>query len=194
MKILIAVPTFETIEPEVYKAIYDLDTGGHDVRFEYVKGYDCARARNEIGNKAIDGGYDYVLMVDSDTIIPRDTLQRFLERPELICAGVCPRKNTTTKETALVKLGTADFVDCWFYHELVDDRIRIKGAGFACVLIDTEVFRQMEFPWFSYVTWPNGTALSEDYYFCEQAEKYGIQIWADTRVRCGHLARYFQWE
>ena len=30
MKILIAVPTFENIYPDTFKAIYDLDVSGHD--------------------------------------------------------------------------------------------------------------------------------------------------------------------
>ena len=48
MKILIAVPTFETIYPDTYKSIFDLDKGDHEVLFEFVRGYDCATARNSI--------------------------------------------------------------------------------------------------------------------------------------------------
>ena len=40
--ILIAVPTFENIYPDTFKSIYDLDIEGHDVQFEFVRGYDCA--------------------------------------------------------------------------------------------------------------------------------------------------------
>ena len=40
MKILIAVPTFETIQPEVFKAIYELRPAGHELSFDFVKGYD----------------------------------------------------------------------------------------------------------------------------------------------------------
>ena len=69
MRILIAVPTFENIFPDTYKSIWDLDKCGHDVSFEYVRGYDCATARNKIAQKAIDGAYDYVLMVDNDVVI-----------------------------------------------------------------------------------------------------------------------------
>ena len=78
MKILVAVPTFENITAETFKSIYDLDAHGHELSFEYVKGYDCARARNDIGKKTIEGGYDYVLMVDSDIILPKDALKNLL--------------------------------------------------------------------------------------------------------------------
>ena len=59
-KILIAVPTFESIYPETYKSIWDMDKGGHEVMFDYVKGYDCASARNNIVQLAKGYGADYV--------------------------------------------------------------------------------------------------------------------------------------
>ena len=93
MKILIAVPTFETIQPEVFKAIYNIKSE-HELHFDFVRGYDCAVARNEIGKIAQAGDYDYVLMVDSDTIVPPDTLDLMLDPPADVVLGVCPRKNT----------------------------------------------------------------------------------------------------
>lgn len=195
MKILIAVPTFENICPEVFKAIYDLDKCGNDVDFEFVKGYDCAKARNEIGKKARDGGYDYVLMCDSDTIMPRETLKWFLEKQVDIVAGFCPHKNTDTGHSEVYKAGQYDFVNRYTYEELegiLESRIPIRGAGFACVLIRTALFKEIPFPWFKYVQYGEFSELSEDFYFCDQARNYVIE--ADTRVRCGHLARYFQYK
>lgn len=197
MKILIAVPTFENICPEVFKAIYDLDTTGHDVDFEFVKGYDCARARNEIAKQAIKGGYEYVLMVDSDTIIPKEALQWMLEYPVDVCSGICPRKNTQEGQCEIYRLGQYNFEDKYTYKELeglAETRLHIKGCGFACVLVKVSVFGQLAFPWFKYVTYDNGSQLSEDFYFCFEAGKKNMRIEADTRVKCGHLARYFQYK
>lgn len=194
MKILIAVPTFETIQPEVFKAIYDLDPAGHDLAFDFVKGYDCAVARNRIGKMAQEGGYDYVLMVDSDTIIPSDTLGFMLEGPVDICLGVCPRKNTNEKKTAMIKFGGSSYHDSYFYPELPDGRTRIRGGGFACALVRSYVFTALDYPYFQYVTNADGSTLSEDFYFCQNAALMGFDVWMDPRVRCGHLARYYQYE
>lgn len=194
MKVLIAVPTFETICPEVFKSIYDMDTTGHEVDFEFVKGYDCAMARNEIGKLAKEGKYDYVLMVDADTIIPGDTLQCLLEHPVDVVSGVCPRKNTKDGSTALAKMGQPNYTDCYKYADLADERLQVKGCGFACVLIKTDVFERLPFPWFKYINYQDGRVLSEDFYFCDVCGTHGIEIYADTRVRCGHLARYFQYK
>ena len=193
MKILIAAPTFETIEPEVFKAIYNLRSE-HELHFDFVKGYDCAVARNEIARLSQAGGYDYVLMIDSDTIAPPDTLELMLEPPVDICLGVCPRKNTKDGKTAIVKLGAPEYHDNYYYRDLPEERTLVKGGGFACALVKTNVFTQMDMPWFQYVTNNDGTTLSEDYYFCMNARAFGFDIWMDPRVKCGHLARYYQYE
>lgn len=194
MKILIAVPTFETIQPEVFKAIYDLRPAGHDLAFNFVKGYDCAVARNRIGKMAQEGGYDYVLMVDSDTIIPPDALELMLNTPVDICLGVCPRKNTNEKKTAMIKFGDNSYHDSYFYPELPEGKTRIRGGGFACALVRSYVFTALDYPYFQYVTNADGSTLSEDFYFCQNAALMGFDVWMDPRVRCGHLARYYQYE
>ncbi len=193
MKILIAVPTFATIEPEVFKAIYKLKSE-HELCFDFVRGYDCAVARNEIGKIAQAGDYDYVLMVDSDTLIPPDALDLMLDPPVDVVLGVCPRKNTKNGKSAIIKMESESYHDNYFYSELPEGRTRVKGGGFACALVKTSVFTVLDYPWFQYVINEDWSTLSEDYYFCQQAALYGIEIWMDPRVRCGHLARYFQFE
>ena len=87
MKILIAVPTFENIYPDTFKSIYDLDVSGHDVSFEYVRGYDCATARNRIAQTALDRKTDYVLMVDNDVVLPEDALINLADDLKEVCLG-----------------------------------------------------------------------------------------------------------
>lgn len=192
-KILIAVPTFESIAPETFKSIYAIQSE-HILAFDYVKGYDCARARNLIGQEAVEGEFDYVLMVDSDVIIPPDCLDNMLENPVPMCVGVYPRKNTKSKETELFKFSEKDYLDRFSYDELTAIRMPVKGSGFGCALIDVNVFKTLPFPWFKYVVYDSGDVLSEDLYFCDILRRQGYTIEADTRVKCGHLTRYFQYE
>lgn len=194
MRILMAIPTFETITPETFKSIYDIDPCGNDLDFEFVKGYDCAKARNVIAQIALKLDYDYTLMIDSDVIVPADTIKLFLDNPVPICFGIYPHKHTTAHEAEIFKLGTQNYENRFLYSELTEPRIKVKGAGFGCAFVNTEVFRKLPYPQFQYVAFDNGAYLSEDLYFCSIARREGYDLWADTRIRCKHLARYFRSE
>ena len=194
MAVLVAVPTFESIAPECFKAIYDLH--GDNVSFDFVRGYDCAKARNEIARKALSGAYEYVLMVDSDIVIPPDALELMIENAPDVCFGVYPRKNTEKGETELFKDGTFDFKNRFTFAELdgmENHRVDVKGSGFGCALIKTDIFNRISYPWFEFISYENNTFLSEDLSFCLKA---GVmyRLEADTRVRCGHIGRRIQYD
>lgn len=196
MKILIAVPTFENILPDTFKSIYNLEkTEGMIVDFDFVRGYDCARARNNICNNAIENNHDYVLMVDSDIILPSYTLIKMLDDPKPVCLGCYPRKNTKTGVFEIFKLGQQDYVNTFDYGEItsLSGKIEIKGGGFGCGMIDVKILQNLSHPFFKYVEYESGATLSEDLYFCSNATKNGYRVYAETDVICGHSIRGFQW-
>ena len=158
----------------------------------YVKPADFVDAA--MYNLRQDYKTDYVLMVDSDTQIPPDTLDLMLDPPADVVLGVCPRKNTKDGKTAIIKLGAQEYHDNYYYSDLPKERTRVKGGGFACALIKTSVFTQLDYPWFQYAINEDYSTLSEDFYFCQLAAMFGVEIWMEPRVRCGHLARYYQYE
>lgn len=196
INILIAVPTFENILPDTFKSIYGLQLPeGVRCYFDFVRGYSCDKARNDIALEALEHDFDYVLMVDSDIILPSDALQRMLEVPVDICLGVYPRKNTSTEQVEIFKLGHDNFVVTYTMSELekLDTLVEIKGGGYGCALIRTDIFSTLDFPWFRYVTYQSGDVLSEDNYFNAKALKAGYKIYCDPRVQCGHAIRGIQW-
>lgn len=206
MKILIAVPTFETIYPDTYKSIFDLDRGGHEVLFEFVRGYDCATARNSIAQKALDLGTDYVLMVDNDVVLPQDALVNLLDDPQDVCLGYYAHRdvdNVYRGRTCVCKLGYFNYPleSEYTAAELRDLRAsgiykqQIHGGGMGCALIRADVFRTIRYPWYDWVNYADDHRgmLSEDLYFCEECKKKKIRIYTDTRVGCGHMLRRIQW-
>lgn len=207
--ILIAVPTFESIFPDTFKAIYDLDVSGHDVSFEYVRGYDCATARNRIAKKALNLGVDYVLMVDNDVVLPKDALINLLDDPKPVCLGFYAHRdndNVYRGRTCVCKLHTPEGTR-WHNYPLESEytaeelaelrnkgeyKIRIHGGGMGCALIKTSVFNAIKYPYYDWVNYESGRMLSEDLFFCEQCKKHSISIHTDTRVNCGHILRHVQ--
>lgn len=194
--ILIAIPTFENIDPLTFKSIYGLKRPDDCyVQFDFIRGYDCAKARNKIAQEAVDHGFDYVLMVDSDIVLPDDTLIRMMDHPTEICLGCYPRKRSTDGTMELFRLGQKDFIETFKAGDLegMTERVVVKGGGFGCAFIDVKIFKDLPFPWFKYIQYDNGATLSEDNYFCSEASKRGYIINADPNIRCGHIFKDTHW-
>ena len=212
MKILIAVPTFETIYPDTFKSIYEIDKGDNEVLFEFVRGYDCATARNRIAQRSLDLKADYVLMVDNDVAVPKNVLTLMLEDAKDVCLGFYAHRDTDNRyrgNTCICRLKDKDGKDYFNYPleseytademkqlaESGETKIRVHGGGMGCAFINTDVFRAIEYPWYDWINYgdANRGMLSEDLYFCERLKAKTLPVYADVRVRCGHMFRYMQW-
>lgn len=212
MRILIAVPTFENITPDTFKSIYGLECAGNECVFEFVRGYDCATARNRIAQMAIAKNADYVLMVDNDVTLPKDVLVHMLEDAKDVCLGYYAHRNTDNLYNGRVSVcrlndenGNPYFnypLESEYTAEemkaMVDNgeyKVKIHGGGMGCALIKTEVFRTLQYPWYDWVNYADDHRgmLSEDLYFCEKCRKAHIDIFTDSRAGCGHLLRHVQW-
>lgn len=209
MKILIAVPTFENIYPDTFKSIYDLDPAGNELSFEYVRGYDCATARNRIAQISLDQNVDYVLMVDNDVVLPKDTLVNFLDDAKAVTLGSYAHRdndNLYRGRSCVCKLLDPRGKKYYNYpleseytaeelnqlREIGHHKVEIHGGGMGCAFIRTSVFRSIKYPWYDWVNYKDRGMLSEDLYFCEQCKARDIRIYTDTRVQCGHMLRHVQ--
>lgn len=200
MKILIAVPTYETIQPATFKSIYGLDKCGHWVVFDYVTGYDVATARNNIANEAKAECADYVLMVDNDVKIPSDALRNLLEDPVDVCLGFYAHRwgNVYDGRTNVCRLGEYNYTDMYNMDEIKalreqgTIREKIHGGGLGCALIRTDVFDRIAFPYFRWTHYQDGNVLGEDLNFCERCKEQDIPIYVDARVGCAHLFRNYK--
>lgn len=205
--VLIAVPTFETITPDTFKAIWDMEKPC-PCSFEFVRGYDVATARNKIASLALEGPYSHVLMVDNDVTPPTDALVNLLSDDADVVLGYYAHRgkdNVYEGRSCVCKMRRPDG---WFYfnypleseytaEELAELRdgglykVQIHGGGMGCALIRVDVFMRLQYPWFDWVNY-NDTErnmLSEDLFFCEKCHADDIPIHTDTRVACGHLMR-----
>lgn len=206
-RVLIAIPTFENITPDTFKAIWDMDKPC-ECDFEFVRGYDCATARNKIVQKALDGGYDRLLMVDNDVTPPKDALANLLSHDVGVVGGFYLHRNADNRpsdRTCVCRLldrnGKAYFnyplESEYTKGELAELRergehlVEIHGGGMGCILVSRETLERLDYPWFDWVNYRDAHRgmLSEDLYFCEELRKFGIPRYVDTRVACGHLFR-----
>jgi len=188
-KILIAIPTNKYIEPETFKSIYDLDIpDGFETQFEFFYGYQIDQIRNLIA----DWGkkYDYLFCVDSDIILPKDSLTKLLKANKDIISGLYIQRKYGQQIPELFKRVSTGTIH-YDINELISGVMEVDACGFGCVLIKGHVLKEMQYPHFLYRSSIDfNDTESEDTYFCRKAKENGYSIWADTTIVCSHKGTY----
>ena len=191
-KILVAIPTAKYIEVETFKSLFDLTVpDGYELDFQYFYGYSISQIRNLIADWA--KRYDYLFSLDSDVVLPKDTLTKMLDADKDIISGLYIQRipNTHTLE---VYMDTPNGGCTNIPYHLIKDKgvVEIAACGMGCVLIKSEVFRKMPYPHFFYKEALSHTdTVSEDVFFCMKARENGFKVWADATIECDHKGTNF---
>ena len=185
MKILLAIPTSRYIETECIESLFAMERTGQ-VEMLIPRSYSVDVGRNIIAKYAQENGFDYILWVDSDMIIPRNTLVKLLSHDKDVVSGVYSYKVLNNDEVVAKKFMDEERTD---YGNLKikaiqnsSGLIEVDGFGFGCVLTKVSMFDKIPFPWFIYTQ-----DMGEDIFFCRKAQNEGYKLWLDTDVICGHI-------
>lgn len=193
-RILLAIPTMRYIEAETFKSLWNLEVpNGYELELKIFNNCDdISQTRNLIAELAKN--YDYLLSVDSDIIVPKFALKNMIAANRDIISGLYIQRipNTHTLEVYMNTPGEG----CEnIPYRLIKDRgiVEIAACGMGIALINCEVFRKLDYPYFHYHSSINiENTISEDVYFCQKATKAGFKIWADTSIKCKHIGqKYF---
>ena len=134
--------------------------------------------RNMTIRKALEGGYDYLLSVDTDLVLEEHTLQQLIEDDKDCVAGM---------------FWTNGWSNAWMYDQVTGNNLpewqkpglyRVGGTG-AIFLIRRRVLEAGV----DYTPIPNlrKAVFGEDRHFCIRAVCNGFEIWADNRCQPVHL-------
>jgi FkbM family methyltransferase len=187
-RILIAIPTNRNIEAETFKSIYDLTVpAGYSTDFQFFYGYQVDQVRNLIAEWG--KRYDYLFCVDSDIVLPKDTLVKMLAADKDIISGLYIQRKPDQHTLEIYRDNSYGGVSNISYNELRDKGVvEVAACGMGCCLINSQVLITMSYPHFVYKSALNhADTFSEDIYFCLQARRLGFKVWADTSIHCDHL-------
>lgn len=181
--ILIAIPTNRYIEPETMKSIYDLEIPqGYKTELQFFHGYCVDQVRNLVGHWA--ERYDYLFAVDSDIAFKPDTLKKLLSHNKDVVSGLYIQRKLGQHILELYRNGRNIP-----YGDIKGlGLIEVDSCGFGCVLVKSEVFKKIGYPYFVYKSAiDHKDTISEDTYFCLKAKQYGFKVFADTSILCEHI-------
>lgn len=193
-KLLIGVPTFDDcVCTETMESIFNLDFSPVDVGdLKFVKGYDCAMARNKILQKGLDEGYTHVLMVDGDVILPEKTLELLFDCEVPLAVGWY-RIKADRSYAAAYKWGGGknDRENQVTVSDIYarTEPFKIRSCGLGCALVRTDILRELTKPWANYMLYSDGNVLSEDLYFCSKVRGTGNPPILHPLVECKHIKK-----
>lgn len=187
MKLLIAIPTNDYMHYQfvecLTKLVKKLDEDGIDYDIAYQGATLVYVGRDKLANKAMNECYTHMLWLDSDMIFTEDLLDDLMYSGKPFVTGIAHSRRAPHVSCIFKEIWPK--VDRWEGCEYPIQAFRIGGCGFACVLIETEIVRN--------VYNKNGTAffpmreLGEDLAFCKRATDMGYEIWAEPSVKLGHI-------
>lgn len=176
--IVIGIPCGETIKSHTALSLFNLKH--HDAKLVMQRSADVAENRNRLAQTALDMQASHILFVDSDMSFHPDTLDRMLAHNKDIL-GLAANRKKLPLESVVKSFGEKG--------ELPKELFEAKSCGTGLMLIKTEVFRNLEKPWFDFA-YIEGERYSEDVLFCALARENGYQIWVDPTIGVGHCGEY----
>lgn len=181
MKIAIVLPTRGLVFTRVEEALEEA-RNGHDVRIFRSHSLSIPDGHNLLVKQALDEGYQYIWIVEEDTVPPARALEQMLQ---------------VGADVACIDYGVSGW-GCVSRNTKGD----ILWCGLGCTLVKREVFEALEYPWFRVDktlslndwTWKD---LPEEYirtkqygsldiWFCCKAREQGFKI-VQVDGECDHL-------
>lgn len=151
-------------------------------------------SRNVLARQAIENGAEWLIWLDTDMRFPQNLFDRLMEWDKPFVAANCAKRRRPIAPTARVIDGEdiTDDQPVWpdpDRHDLQE--IDVVGLAVACV--KSEVFLQIEYPWFDvkYIAERDWYA-GEDIVFCGKLNQAGIPRYIDHGLSWGvrHIGQY----
>lgn len=152
-------------------------------------------ARDMLIDQALQANCNYVFFIDTDMVFesPNDPNMALNQLYQVINKDPNSKNGKIVSALYRAKQNTGYSFAIWTrandkgFTPIVQwtgNWIEVSVTGLGCALIDTQVFKNIERPWFR---WELKDDMSEDFYFFELAKKNGYDIHSFTDVRLSHL-------
>jgi hypothetical protein len=198
MKILVFCPTYArpdgalAVYPDTQASLDALEFGDHEVTV-LVRPSPSADRENNIfhqyqfaEHETLSGGYDAVLFVEHDMIVPPDALLKLAEAPADVAYGVYLFRHGKPMLSAFRATSGAGIDQS--LQNFPDELRRaahagtwpVSGLGFGCTLIHARVFERVHMRQPENGHYPDGP-------FAADAKRQGFKQVARFDVICGHI-------
>jgi len=145
-----------------------------------------AQARELLVEHALEHDAGWIFWVDSDVLIPCDALVKLFSRNAGICGGLIVTKSDNPQPLILYKGMSAQPPEF-----KKDDLVKCDAMGFGCTLMNMDIFRKLEKPWFTEgyeaLEANKSYTCTEDAHLMYRAGEAGFDCYVDTSIICKHV-------
>ena len=188
-KLLIGIPSLDYVNIEFVKCLVNLiirlkaENVDFDVHIE--SGTLVYMARDKIARRAVNEGYSAVLWLDADMIFTDTVLEDLQFSGKDFVTGVyhARRPGYSSCVFSDINLSHLNRIEPDKYP---NNTFEIAGCGFGCVLISTEIFKQVLYKYETCFT--PMLNIGEDLAFCQRCIDLGIKMYCEPSVVCGHIS------
>lgn len=152
--------------------------------------------RNDVAEGAIRAGATHMFWLDDDMRFPKDSLVRLLAHNVPIVGANYPTKKIPPTPTGIKEIGIDPEQDAEripYKKDPVMGLEKVDALGFGVVLVRTEVFAGIEYPWFYHYWQPElQRFMGEDVDFCIRARESGSDVYVDHDLsnECAHVGTF----
>ena len=195
MKTLIAVPCFDMVHTDFVDSFLALERPEGTVH-TFIKNTLIYNARNSIAQNAINHGFDRVMWIDSDMIVPPETLSVLandIDSGYDYVSGVYYMRSMPTRPVIYSKVWWKVQQDGWVEtgrthcQEVPQGLFEIAGSGFGCVMTSVDLLKRLVDKYGAPFTPLMG--IGEDLAFCWRVNQIGAKMYCDSRIKCGHIGQ-----
>lgn len=188
MRLMIAIPAFDHMQTAfvacLLKLINRLHADGIDFQVEIKAGTLVHTARDALAGKAMQDGFTHVLWLDSDMIFEPELVEDLTFSGQSFVTGICHSRRPPYATCVFTDI--QNDIKRW-EGPYPTDTFRIAGCGMACVLMETQILKDV---FNSYLTcFTPMRNYGEDLAFCLRAAGLGYKIYAEPSVRVGHIGQ-----
>ncbi len=188
-KIAVLIPVYSTVPAQCFSNIlhFALDSLKlFPLSISTVESTYITRARNILIENFLNSTADYALFVDSDMILPKDTIAGLLAHEKDVISAYYIRRTPPHVSVALKKMGGK-------YETIMNpsegDEFEADITGMGCMLVKREVIEKVseKKPVFTVNDNSDSSVKGEDAIFCEKIREAGYKIWVSKKVIAGHF-------
>ena len=132
-----------------------------------------------------DKNNSHILFLDDDVVVPPDIIPRLLNHKKLITSGwYLLRGNRLPSVFQKNKYGWTPLN----VQQLKPNLMEVDGTAAGALMIDRKALEVIKPPWFleGGKDSREESTQGEDLYFCQKAHDYGMKVYVDGNLRCGH--------